>query len=191
MPVVYSYGHRHHHSGRYGGTRSSPLMNPYNDLLNNPVGRYNIVPYGNTHAVILTGDSVFREKGYNLFVSFGGQSNRNSRTDTPLPPIHTTERANTVWFCMPFGRIQMALRLYLYAQLVRDNTREVYDNEGDFVEVVCDNEAQLWEEAEQLAIEFMVKHMPVDYSVIPTHNTSSLVTEYAMGHGRRTGDSSD
>lgn len=154
----------------------------FNTLLNDPPGTYALVTYGNTHAVILKGCSDFRRKGYNLFVSYGGEQQKLIYAESPLPPLHLTDQANTVWFCQPKERSQLALALYFNAQLVRANLRDVIDDEGDFVEVVCDKEAELWEEAQQLACTFMVSHMLPDHRVIHDNESTPATQEHGIGN---------
>ncbi len=154
----------------------------FDALLTNPPGRYGLMPYGNTYAVILTGCPLFWEKGYALFISFGGEQAQYIHVESPLPPLHRTDRAHTAWFCLPAERVRLALALYLYGQLVRRNTRDIIDEEGDFVEVVCDNEVALWEEAQQLAADFIVNHLRPDHSAIPDNESTTTVVEHGWGN---------
>lgn len=157
-------------------------MDPLNALLNEPPGSYSLTPYGNTYAVILTGDAAFRERAYNLFVSRGGEAKRITHQETPLPTLHTTDRANVVWFCLPATRVKLALRLFAYAVLWHANARDVIDAEGDYLDTVCDTEAALWDQTEQMAIDFIVTHMPPNYAAIPADEwANERLIEHALG----------
>ena len=155
---------------------------PFHELLCNPPGEYRLTPYGRTHAVILRGDAPFRERGYNLFASMGGEARHEVRFETPLPPLHTTDRADTVWFCLPADRVKLALRLWLYAQLWKAGARDVFDAEGDYLDTVCPDEAALWDQTEQPAMDFIVTHMPPDWRVVSTDEwATERLIEYALG----------
>lgn len=155
----------------------------FDTLLNQPPGRYGLSSYGQTTAVVLTGGEEFRRKGYNLFVSMGGEAAREVESSTPLPPIHRADdRPDGIFFCLPVVRIRLALALYFNAHLIRANTRDLLDEEGDFIEVVCDNESALWEEAQQLACDFVVNHMRPDSSALPTYVFDPFMPhEHAVG----------
>ncbi len=159
----------------------STIHDPFATLLLDPPGTYALSSFGGTKAIVLRGDATFRHRGYNLFVSLGGQSNHNARAETPLPQLHLTDDPDVVWFCMPEERVTLALALYLNAQLVRANTREVRDADGDFVEVVCDNEAALWEQAQQQAVDFVAWHMQPDYRALPSYEFDPLAVEHRLG----------
>ncbi len=150
------------------------MTHPFDSLLTDPPGQYALTPFGNTHAVVLTGCPTFQRRAYNLFVSRGCDG-------IPPPPVHDSLRLNTVWFCLPEERVRLALALYLYGQLVRANTRDVIDEEGDFVEVICDNEPALWDQAEQLACDFMVNHMPRDWRALPSYESDDRIVEHGVG----------
>ncbi len=78
----------------------------------------------------------------------------------------------------------MALARYLYTQLYQTKAarRDVVDAEGDFVEVVCDNEPALWDEAEQLACDFIVTHMRPNWRALPTYEEDTRpVIEHDLG----------
>ncbi len=125
--------------------------------------------------------SYFRQRGYNLFTSFGGESKRNERYETPLPVLHYTDEVDMVYFGMPAERVRVALSLYLYAQLWRANTRDLVDSEGDYLDTVCDCEAALWDQAEQAACDFIVMHMPPNWSVLPEYGVKAAVIEHGFG----------
>jgi hypothetical protein len=146
----------------------------------NPPGRYGkVINYGRTTAVTLTGSPEFRAKGYNLFASFG------STDSTDLPVIRKADRPDTDWFCLPLARIESAVRLYLYGQLRQAAPkREIRDEEGDLLEIVCDTEPALWEEASTLAAWF-VQEMPADWDAIPADDWVTLPhDEYTLGEAR-------
>lgn len=164
-------------------------------LLTDPPGQYALTPFGSTHTVVLTGSHLFHTKGYNLFTSMGGEATREPREDdddesirgvTPLPPIHHSTLANTIFFCMPLERVKLALALYLHGQLYKTQgaRRSVIDDEGDFVEMACDNEAALWEAAQQGACDFIVNHMPSNYRALPAYEEKRIVEEYSQGNLR-------
>lgn len=148
---------------------------PFHALLFDPPGTYALTPFGSTHAVVLTGSPLFHTRAHNLFASFG------SETGQAVPPLHTTDRADTVWFCQSAPRVRAALRLYLFARLFKAHARDVIDAEGDFVEVVCDDEVALWEQAEQLACDFIVSHMHADHRALPVYSGDERSVEHGMG----------
>ncbi len=155
---------------------------PLRALLTEPPGSYSLTAYGNTHAVILTGDAAFRECAYNLFVSMGGEAQRATHQETPLPKVHTTDRADVVWFCLPAARVTLALRLFAYAALWRANAHDLTDAEGDYLDTVCDTEAALWDQTEQMAIDFVVTHMRPNYAAIPADEwANERLIEHALG----------
>ncbi len=167
------------------------MTDPFHTLLNDPPGTYGLTPNGNTSAVTLRGDARFRELGYNLFTSYGGETLSGARCERPLPPIHLTEDKDVVWFCLPASRVRVALTLYLYGQLYQTQgvRRSVIDDEGDLVEVVCDNEDALYEQAGQLACDFVVNHMHPDYATVdPEDQRSKVVVEHGMGTHGHDGD---
>lgn len=151
------------------------MIDSFSSLLQDPPGTYALTPFGSTHAIVLTGCPTFRERGYNLFTSMGGKAHQ------PLPPLHSTDRVDTVWFCTTADAARMALALYLYGRLWRTNMRAVVDDEGDFVECVCDNEAELWTQAEQLACDFIVSHMRPDHRALPTYEGDTRTVEHGLG----------
>lgn len=156
----------------------------YYGLLTNPPGEYGLATYGNTQAVILVGSPEFRERGYNLFASMGGEVKHLEYVESRLPILRPSDRLNTSWFCLPFARIEGALRLYFYGQLygAKGVKRDLVDEEGDFMESVCDNEETLWEEAAQLACDFIVQHMRGQPGAIPElHPFRYHVPEHGFG----------
>ncbi len=155
----------------------------FTTLFTQPPGRYGLSAFGQTHAVILTGCPLFHELGYNLFLNGGGEAKRSLYAETPLPPLHKTDDARVVWFCLPEARVKLALRLYFYAQLVRADTTDILDADGDFTEVACLNEARHWEDAEQLACDFMVSHMRPNSGALPTYEADQHVpAEHGLGN---------
>ncbi len=155
----------------------------FHQLLSNPPGSYGLSTYGQTHAVILTGSRDFIERAYNLFVSMGGEAPREHEEETPLPPLHRSDRPETMWFCLPEERIRLALALYFHGQLYRHHTRDVLDEEGDFIEVVCDREEALWAEAQQLACDFVVNHMRPNSGALPSYDDDPYAPEeHGQGH---------
>ncbi len=150
-------------------------------LLTQPPGTYALSRYGQTHAVVLTGCPTFHSRGYNLFLNGGGESKRDARAETPLPPLRLTDDPRVVWFCLPEARVQLALRLWCYGQLYRLNARDVIDAEGDFVETVVDDETALMAEAEQLALDFVAWHMRPDYSALPSYEFDPIWVEHRLG----------
>ena len=161
------------------------MSNPHDlftPLLEN--GYYGLSRFGQTHAVILTGDRAFRTKGYNLFASFGGESAREGEVETPVPPIHYSDRPNTIWFCLPDTRVRSALTLYFFGQLYQTQgvRTSVIDDQGDFVEMKCENEEALYEQAGQLACDFIVNHMRPDWRALPSYDADyGAVVEYSIG----------
>jgi hypothetical protein len=72
--------------------------------------------------------------------------------------------------------------LYFYGQLYTLNSRDIFDEEGDFVETVADEDA-LMLEAEQFACDFMVSHMRPDSRYLPTYEGEDRTPqEYGVGH---------
>ncbi len=162
---------------------------PYFGLLTNPPGRYGLVDYGETKAVILTGDAIFRERAFNLFASFGSEVKNGDVVETRIPTLRTSDRVNTVWFCMPVARIEEALRYYFYGHLWRAKCRHVVDQDGDFTEAVCDTEPAAWEEACQLACDFIVQHMGFESGAIPILSPTPLpLVEHDLGLPGKDGD---
>lgn len=160
----------------------------YHGLLSNPPGRYGKVNCGQTWAVTLTGSDEFRARGYNLFSSFGGDSQRGAWVENRPPTIRVADRPDTIWFCLPLARIEAAVRLYLYPQLyrVKGVKRAIVDDEGDLIETVCDNEAELWAEAQALAARFVANEMPSDWDAVPSNDWEPrTVVEHSVGSAPR------
>lgn len=163
------------------------LPDPYYGLLTNPPGQYGRIKSGHTAAVTLTGSPEFRARAYDLFASFGGEVKRAEWTESRLPIIRKADRPDTDWFYLPLPRIEGAVRLYLYGQLWRAKgvKRVVLDEEGDYVETVCDNEDALWEEAGALAARFVAEEMVSDWGAIPDDDWVTLPhTEFSLGAAR-------
>ncbi len=156
----------------------------YYGLLTNPPGLYGLVDNGRTQAVTLTGSPQFRERAFNLFSSFGGESRRKSWVESRPPILRWSDRPDTAWFCMPRARIVTALTLFLYGQIwtVKAVRTNVVDEEGDLVEITCSNEDALMVEAAELANTFVANEMPTDYAAIPTNEwTTADVVEHGFG----------
>ncbi len=156
-------------------------MDLFSSLLLDPPGSYSLTPYGASSLVVLKGSPLFIQRGYDLFISMGGESKRNERYETPLPGLHYTDEVDTVYFGLPAPRIRIALALYFYAQLWRANTRDLVDDEGDYLDTVCDCEAALWDQAEQAACDFIVCHMPPNWRVLPEYGVKAAVVEHGFG----------
>ncbi len=153
----------------------------FHSLLNDPPGLYFLTPGEGSSIIVLRGSPLFRQRGYDLFISFGGESKRNERYETPLPRLHYTDEADTVYFRLPAPRVRVALALYFYAQLWRANTRDLVDSEGDYLDTVCDCEAALWDQAEQAACDFIVMHMPPNWRVLPEYGVKATLVEHGFG----------
>lgn len=154
-------------------------------LLDNPPGQYGFTPYGNTHAVSLTGSPAFRERAFNLFASFGGGTSEADENESRLPTLHTSERLNTAWFCMPPERVLAALRLYLFGQLwqYKGQTVDILDEDGDRTDCTCLNEDALMAEATELATLFMATEMPRDWAAFPDNGAARVSTEHGVATG--------
>jgi hypothetical protein len=160
------------------------LSDPYYGLLSNPPGQYGRVKSGHTAAVTLTGSPEFRTRAYNLFASFGGETRRVEWVESRLPIVRKADRPDTDWFYLPLPRIEGALRLYFYGQLwqAKGVKRVVVDEDGDYVETICDNEAELWDEAGTMAARFVTEEMRSDWDAIPDDDWVTLPnTEFSLG----------
>ncbi len=148
-----------------------------------PIGQYGLVDYAATQAVTLTGSKLFRDRAFNLFASFGGESNRGGWVENRPPVLRASDRPDTQWFCLPRARIHTALRLFLYGQLypIKGLIQPVLDEEGDQIDSICTNEDALMEESSNLATQFMTEQMVWDYSAIPQPNWVPISRfEYAL-----------
>lgn len=166
-----------------------PTPEAYLGLLTDPPGRYGRVPYGACIAVTLRGSPAFLRRAENLFSSFGAESFHPTkrgglRREVREPVFRVGDDPDTEFFCMPEGRIKVALRLYLYGQLYRrkGQIHVVLDADGDYVDLVCANDADLMEEAARLAESFWVYEMTPDYAVMAdrSHPESYEAREYRV-----------
>jgi len=160
-----------------------PQPEAYYGLLTNPSGAYGRAPYGASIAYTLRGNEQFIQLAHTLFDNFGGEVINGPRDGTGKrwlenrPVVLRSTPNPTAWFfCMPEERFRLALRTYLYCQMYRHHAKiqVVVDEDGDRVDSICLNEAELEREAAVLADTFYHYEVRPDYGALPEYRKAEM-----------------